>query len=485
MILLILSLVDYSGNIGARSELNVADNDNLPPAYASLYFNFRTRAGPVGFTLNGEFSQSEKRFSPQLIKRLGFSSDIGLLHLDIGDHSPRYSKYTLSGTELRGLSFRLVPGPFILGMTGGRIRVGGADTLGEYRREVYSLITGVQTRSFEFTANIARLNDRSSEIDSIYTPQENIAAGLSGKIVLPMRIKIEGEGGYSVHTMDKRAEVLDTLSFHGIKPADFGFTPRISTRMDFGYSYSVLVPLNFISLRYGRDYIGPGFATLGNPYLKNDVKKDFFSASLNLFRGKFFGSFTYLTQADNLSGEKSGTTEMDNFAYSVAIRSSKYFNIKGRFSNLTREKSDSVYPHTYTGYSYEVSPEVKFEKGKTLNTVYFRFTFNNSELDTIVTQGKVLGAGYKGDFNGNFNVHSSIQINELEGERRTKFDLGLRKPLGEKNSVSASIGFGSRFESRLSGYFIVPGGINIQPDFSYYRTTSNNIRFSLNVVKSF
>jgi hypothetical protein len=485
MILLLISLLNFSGNIGARSEFNITQNNNLPDAYASCYFNFRAMAGPVGLNLNGEFSQSEKRFSPQFIKRLGFSTDIGILHLDIGDHSPRYSKYTLTGTQLRGLSFRLTPGPFIFGMTGGRIRVGGADTLGVYRREVYSLLAGIKNKRFEFTTNIARLNDRSSKIDSIYTPQENIAAGVSLKIFLPMRIRIEGEGGYSIFTRDKETETLDTLRFNGINPSDFGFTPRISTRMDYGYSYSIFIPIKIMNFRYGKDYLGPGYTTLGNPYQKNDVEKDMFSTSINLFKGKFFNSFTYLIQSDNLSGEKAGTTQMDNFNYSTAIRPVDYITLRGRFSNLSMDKSDSLYHHNYTRYVYDISPEVKFKTGNIHNSLYLKLSFNNTEMDTTVTKGQGISSGYTGKMNNDFSFHLSMEVKDYGKETRRKFNIGCKKGIGESNSISANIGFGTRFESRLAGYFLIPGKINITPSVSYYHTTSDNLRFSLNIARSF
>ena len=485
MIFLLISLLNFSGNVGTRSEFNISKHNNLPQSYNALYFNVKAMTAPIGFSLNGELTQSESRFSPQFLKKLGFSSDIGIIHFDIGDHSPVYSKFTLSGTQLRGISLRLTPGPLIFGLTGGRIRVGGADTKGEYRREVYGLVLGYKNKRFEFSTNLARLNDRPSNIDSIYTPQENIAAGVSAKILLPFKVKIEGEAGYSVFTRDKHAEALDTLRFNGINPSDFGFTPRISTRMDYGYRYNIFIPIKFFGFRYGKDYIGPGFTTLGNPYLKNDVERDMFTGTLNLFKGKFYNSFTYLMQSDNLSGEKSGTTEMNNFLYSTSIKPVEFFRLRGRYSNLSMERTDSLYQRSYTRYIYDVTPEFTFKKWDLTHQFYINLSFNNTEMDTTITEGKGFRTGYTLRHNNDFSVNSTVQITEYGKETRNKYTIGTKKSIGETNSISANIAFGTRFEARLSANILGPFKINITPAIAFYQTTSDNTRISLNIARSF
>ena len=132
-------LLKYSGNIGARYQANISKLNYLPENYAATYFNFNISAGLLALNLSGELSTSEKRFSPELIKKMCISPSIGWFHLDLGDHYPQYSKLVMSGAKVRGVSFLMDPGSFYFGMTGGRVRVGGADEDGEYRREAYVL----------------------------------------------------------------------------------------------------------------------------------------------------------------------------------------------------------------------------------------------------------------------------------------------------------------------------------------------------------
>ena len=480
-------LLNYSGKIGARLESNVSEFYYLPETYASTYFSFNLSAGLIGLNLNGELSTSERRFSPELIKKLGISPSIGCLHLDLGDHYPRYSNLVMSGAKVRGVSFLLDPGKFIFGLTGGRVRVGGADKDGAYRREAYGMQLGVKAKKFELISQFSRFNDLPSKIDSIYTPQESITGGLSTKLVLPGNIRLQGEAGVSLHTRDKKSQKLDTtFNFQGVDLEDLGFTPRISSRADYAYKYNILIPIKFLQFIYQRDYRGPGFQTLGTPYLKNDILKDIFRANINLFRGKFFTTLMYLNQENNLNNEKSNQTIMDHYSLSTRIRPIRFFSIRGRYSNLIREISDTLRAMRYKKDAFTISPEFQINIGSIKNKISFSYGSNQSKYRDNQYQTETIGIRYTGRIDRGLSFYADMNSSDYGRIKRNSYTLGATKNFPQKKaSVSAKIGLGDKKDSNISGNIMLPGDFRLNTSISFFRLSRYTLRYRINIVRNF
>ncbi len=479
-------LFKYSGNIGARMESNISELNYIPDNYAATYFNINLSAGLIGLNLNGELSTSEKRFSPEFIKQLSISPTIGFLRMDIGDHYPRYSKFVMSGSKVRGISFLMNPKNFIFGMTGGRVRVGGADKDGEYRREAYGMQLGMKSKKFELITKFSRLNDLPSKIDSIFVPQESLTAGISTKIKLPGKIKIQGEAGYSFHTRDKTAEKLDSaLSYKGFELGDIGLSPRLSSRVDYAYNYNIYIPVKFFQFVYQKDFIGPGFQTLGTPYLKNDIQKDLYRANINLFKGKFYSSVIYLTQKNNLNSELTNQTVMDNYSVSTRIRPFQYFSINGRFSTLSREKKDSLQSYTYDKNAFSITPEFKFKTGELNHRMSMTYgssisEYNNDEFKTINFRAR-----YVGSMDNGYSINADMNKNDYGKTVRNYMTIGATKKFNQKGNISANLGFGDKTESTISAFMILPWKFRMNTSFSYFRMSRYSFRYRINIVRNF
>jgi len=480
-------LLQYSGNIGARYRTNISDLNYLPQNYASTYFNFNISAGLVGLNLNGELSTSERRFAPEFIKKLSLSPSIGCLHLDIGDHYPRYSKLVMSGAKVRGLSFLLNPGKFIFGLTGGRVRVGGADKDGAYRREAYGMQLGVKAKKFELVSQFSRFNDLPSKIDSIYTPQESITGGLSTKIVLPGNIRLQGEAGVSLHTRDKKSQKLDTtFNFQGVDLEDLGFTPRISSRADYAYKYNILIPIKFLQFIYQRDYMGPGFRTLGTPYLKNDILKDIFRANINLFRGKFFTTLMYLNQENNLNNEKTNQTVMDHYSITTRIRPVRFFSLRGRYSTLLREISDTLKALQYKKDAFTISPEFQIKIGSITNKISFSYGSNQSKYRDTQYETETIGIRYTSRLDRGLSFYADMNSSDYGRIKRNSYTLGATKNFPQKNaSISAKIGLGDKTDSNISGHIMLPGDFRLNTSISFFRLSKYTLRYRINIVRNF
>ena len=480
-------LIKYSGNVGARLRANVSDFNYLPAHYAATYFNFNMSAGLVALNLNGELSTSDKRFSPEFIKKLGISPSIGCLHLDIGDHYPKYSKLVMSGAKVRGLSLLLDPGNFLFGLTGGRVRVGGASKNGEYRREAYGMQLGVKAKKFELITQFSRFNDLPSKIDSIYTPQESFTGGLLTKLNLPGNIQLSGQAGVSLHTRDKNSATLDTtFSIQGIEPGDLGMTPRISSRVDYAYQYNILIPVKFLRFIYQRDYRGPGFRSLGTPYLRNDILKDIYRANINLFKGRFFTTLMYLSQENNLNNEKESQTVMDNYSITTRIRPFRFFSVRGKFSTLLREISGAQQDLQYKKDAYSISPEIQFKTGMLQNRISFTYGINSSEYRNNKYDSENLGLRYKGRLSGEVSFYADMNRADYGHLIRNSYMIGATKNFRNKNAgVSAKIGLGDKTESSLSGHIMLPADLRLNTEIAIFRLSSYSLRYRLNLVRNF
>ncbi|MBN2281751.1 MAG: hypothetical protein JXQ65_14310 [Candidatus Marinimicrobia bacterium] len=480
-------IIKYSGNIGARFESNVSDLDYLPENYAATYFNFNLSAGLVGFNLNGELTTSESRFSPEFIKNLSFSPKLGWFQLYLGDHYPNYSKLVMSGAKVRGVSVEMNPEVFFLGMTGGRVRVGGADKDGEYRREAYGLQLGARSKEFELLAKISRLNDLpSADMDSIYKPQESLTAGVSTAIEFPGKIRIKGEAGYSFSTLDKTTARVDSvLAFDVLSLDEIGIQPRLSSRLDYAYNYNIFIPIKVFQFTYQRDFIGPGFQTLGTPYLKNDILKDMYRAGLNLFKGKFNSYFIYLTQKNNLNDELTRETKMDHYTVSTQLRPVRFFSISGRFSTLERVKKDSVNAYEYLKDSYDLTPELRFKTGPVENRLSFGYStsvsdYNNSEFTT-----QNIRVRYHGNLESGYSIFGDLNYNDYEKEQRNSYSIGAAKRFKQRGNLSASLGLGDKMESNVSAYWVLPWKMQLNTSLSYFRLIKFRFRYQINISRNF
>lgn len=481
--------ISYSGNFGVRFESNSSLEDYLPDAIASTYFNLNISAGLVGLNLNGELSSSDARFSPEFVKRLGISQDIGFLHMDIGDHYPRYSKLVMSGAKVRGLGFSITPGNFIFGMTGGRIRVGGANINGSYRREAYGMQMGYKSKKFELISQFSRLNDLPSEIDSIYLPQESLTGGLKSKLVIWNNIRVQGDVAVSLHTRDKTSMSLDTsLSFMGINLNDMGIQLRTSSRIDYAYSYDVFIPVKMFQFIYKRDYIGPGFHTLGTPSLRNDILKDMFRTSVKLFRGKFFAGFMYLNQKNNLRSEKAQKTFMDNYLITTRIKPTGYFNFSGKFSILNRERISSGRNFNYDKCSYSLTPEFIFKTWPVNNRISLNYGSNLSEFNDVERKSVNLKFRYMGNMDNGYSFFTDINRNDYDNGNfiRHCYTIGAAKRFQKiKANISIRTGFGDSKESNISANFTLPWNFQLTTDISLFRMINYRYRFRFNISKSF
>ena len=263
---------------------------------------------------------TEDQFAAQTMNRYYLNPRWSWGQLHAGDYTPMVSRFTASAVRVRGGGVELTPGRFRVTAAGG-IAQDATDVSvfdAAPKRVMYAGLVGVGDPSRTFIeVSAMRAVDDSSGTDSLsVAPQENAVGTVSAGLSLgPVRLK--GDVGGSVFSRDIRASELDSMSQPGVTEGIF--TPRLSSRWDVAYSAEARVSLAAGSIGVQFEEIGPGFTTLGNPYLPNDKREVRLLGTYRLLGGRISGSASLGNRSDNLAGDKRGTTTRRTGTFNVMM----------------------------------------------------------------------------------------------------------------------------------------------------------------------
>jgi len=246
----------------------------------------------------------------------------------LGDAYPSYSEYTLNGIRIRGGSIDLNSGIFRFGITYGETKraVEASDTTdASYRQMLYGGRIGVgrsEGSYIDFIFLKAKDDPNSIEppvteirydgdtlVDSLETilPQENVVAGIKGGLSLAKgAVKIGGELSASALTRDSRSMPMSVPNYP--EWANTIMEPKLSTSVDFAANVKVDISFSSTSFSGSYKYVGPGYNSLGSPYLTNDIQGFSLSASQGLWNNQVSLNASFDEAQDNLLGLKSATT---------------------------------------------------------------------------------------------------------------------------------------------------------------------------------
>jgi hypothetical protein len=264
----------------------------------------------MGLTIGATLLWStENDFTAQSVNRFYLNPRWGWGELHAGDYVPTLSRFTAGAVRVRGGGFALAPGRFRLSATAGL--ASEPSDLSPFdaapRRMLYAGLVGYGAPDRTFIEISAlRAVDRIAGTDTLSAPpQENlVGAAAAGLAVGPLRLK--GEWSTAFFTRDARASELDSLGQPGWTTSLF--TPRISSRFDHAWSGELRLALRGGTIGARVEQMGPGYTTLGNPYLPNDYRDVRGFAQARLFRGRLSLSASGGVRRDNLASDKRATT---------------------------------------------------------------------------------------------------------------------------------------------------------------------------------
>ena len=283
---------------------------------------------------------TESEFTAQSANRYYLNPRWSWGQVHAGDYAPVLSRLTANAVRVRGAGVELNPGKLRIAAGGGVAQ--DATDLSAFdaaaRRTLYAGLIGFGDPNATFIEISAlRAIDDSVGADSLsVAPQENAVAALAAGLAVG-RVRVKAELGASLFSRDVRASELDSLATPGV--AEGIFTPRLSSRVDRAWLAEARVALRAGSVGLQVEEVGPGFTTLGNPYLPNDKREARVVAAYRLAGGRLAANGSLGWRRDNLAGDKRGTTGRRTGALAVTLVSGRWLvsSVSVLANGLTRE----------------------------------------------------------------------------------------------------------------------------------------------------
>lgn len=297
------------------------------------------------FSFNADLNllySSDDKFTAQKINRFNLNLNPAIpswrwVKLHLGDFAPTLSAFTLSGTPISGAGLELAPGHWRFNLINGESRRNSKDPLNwSYRRGISAFRLGSEYMSLI----LLKVKDDTSSLESTDTiipvrPQENLVLGLASNFMIANILSFDVEGTGSAHTRDLRN---DTIYLAGLPGFAYSFyTPRHSSHLDFALRGTLNFKSRFALLSIGFQQVGPGFTSLGLPYLKNDLQKWSLGVAIKSIP-KTDIRIGLEKEYDNLIKDKLATTKTDNLNLSVIFSPFPLVNIVGNYNQKKMQK---------------------------------------------------------------------------------------------------------------------------------------------------
>lgn len=308
--------------------------------------------GEVSVSAELLVSTEETQFR-QNIGQIGLNPSWRWVTLHVGDFTRDYTKYTVQGSRVRGGGVDLEPGDFRFSIQGGRVlrsaapaggttfarnmvaaRIGYGETGGSNLR--LSVVGGRD--SFD-TAQQGLPDPDTMLLDTVpqdlrprmaQEPREGVTASMDGQLMLFDRmVTVAGEVAASMINQDRRSDRVDLGSLDLGVP---GFVadaltavqaPRSSAAADVAWNVEAGIRHDGAHLGGRYEYVGPGFGSLGLPYLVGDRKGYDVDGGVQLLDGLLGLQGRYQHRTNNLVSQRLNTVDRQTMSTSVSVRPSQ------------------------------------------------------------------------------------------------------------------------------------------------------------------
>jgi len=173
------------------------------------------------------------------------------------------------------------------------------------------------------------------------------------------------------------------------------FTPRLSSVFDYSYQTDLTLNTNIVNAKVDYKRIGPGFYSLGAPYLMNDIQEIGGNFSIKLKKVDFGGSYQW--QKDNLLSQKKYSTFKNVIsAFSNFTPMKNYFvNLYGGYFKIDNDTQEDTFKVIYNGLFFNLNQTLSFPKEEYLKGVSLSYSYQNSSNDAFFAST-------------NYNLHSIV-----------------------------------------------------------------------------
>ncbi len=413
-----------------------------------------TNFSVLGFDsgLNLRYNTDDSRFR-QSMNEIGFSGSWRWIRLSAGDVSPSWSRFSLSGTRIRGGSLEFTPGNLLLELTGGRAARAVGPREDEpvhrltYRRMLYGarigygnqsrsyfLLSGFYARDDEESINVPdefmALNGQDPQMESgtgqsrrnFTPPAENLVVSPEFQVSLfRQALQVGGRGSISAFTHDLRTQQIDASE---VGVPDFLtdiMGVHSSTRLGYAGMAHARLRINPADFQLEYERIQPGFETLGIRSMRDDRQRYTASLGLDLFnrRLQFNNSIGY--HEDNLLGDRVQTQHGLDYSVDATAQLSSSVSVSTGYG-LTTNETKATDPDVEVGRSEHASHTIRLQPmvnltrdqtthSFTLSGFYQTFeSIRRFEDDERISDGRTFNAmlGYNVSLFGGLRFNTSV-----------------------------------------------------------------------------
>jgi len=295
-------------------------------------------------------SLEDAAFQPR--NRFGFTAGGKLLTVSLGDMNPRFDELILWGQRVRGFGASLHLGSifnvdFVTGTTNRTVAAQyfpGTTTLlrsGTFERRLMGIRPSFGGgQNFQWGLTLLKVRDQVNSLkagESSVTPKDNLVVGSDLLIAFDShRFELKGSAAVSLTSNDITNGASSKDSIKAKYDIDPPFDPKsfekyfIINESTFpldptkgnSLAYIVTLRMNYFNnyLQLGFKRLGDSYSSLGNSFLRNDVKGFFVNDRLRLFRNRVYLNLGLERYNENFS-ENTNTPKIDlnTFSYGLSI----------------------------------------------------------------------------------------------------------------------------------------------------------------------
>ncbi|MEA2104424.1 MAG: hypothetical protein U9P79_07280 [Candidatus Cloacimonadota bacterium] len=498
----------FHGNLtlNSRTASTTADSNSYyhnHPDDSNYNGKLKIYGGRKWFSYNGRiYLSSEESDTRQPINKYLFEFNVPHLQLSFGDKNQKFTNKTISGKNIKGYSGILDFKYFKLHSFYGEIKrnIKGnlvVDTLsvpqdtvaivdttitnGSYKRNSYGvhLLFGNERKFYVGLSALKAKDDIASEEFAAY-PKDNVVFGVDSKLSLfRRRFIIGGEISASLLNNDISDGIISESDLDDL---DINFSHSLIEKLqDVIIINENLIPLkpsvttlknftamevytrmffwnNLLNIKYSR--VGGSYNTLANPYLSRDKAGLNVMNTLRLFNNQISLTGGVFQYKNNLSGNKTGTTENSGFITNLSLLPlNKYYpGLSFNYQKSLQDKpvADSLMPIDQTNkmLGFSTSYNIPTTIFHTNHRLRFSFSQTNYINDKNYVGNDSTGYNYntlKNDMNNyRFTLNTKFKNIPLESNASIYY---MKSDDNEVDSLSADgnyIGFLVREEFELN-----------------------------------
>jgi len=389
----------------------------------------------------------------------------GWLTLHAGYYSAKLSDLTFGDTRLLGGGIEARPGNFRISALYGRAQQSiAADTVqrfrGVYERRIMAAKLGYGNEEKVFVDfNLTRAWDDSGSLmlprrgiasDSVanlydVAPQENIVLSTAfGLSIADNLLKITGEAAVSGNSQDTRgAEIPDVPGI-----VSTFFTPRYSSRADAAGQLAIgITPSQSFAVRLTSRWIGPGFVTLGYPYMPNDLFEWTVAPAFRFFAGRLSLRGSLGLRTNNLRSTLRAPTNRTIGMANASAQITDLFGLDAQYANYgmrSAPRNDTLRIDNIS-QSLSVSPRVSFQGMGGTNSGVVTLSYQDFTDLNVITGGLngTVTRSAVAVYSLAFPSSLSVTATALYADTRTALMNSIIQ------SLSGTLGY-AFFENRLS-----------------------------------